>query len=272
MSSSSCSSMTLNVYQNLLPEVTIIGKGMVVCPYTSFVPLLTKKNVTELVFDLYPEAILVRNEREQLPVDVLRQRLDDSLNHTGEVYRERYTQRMQDLISYLYTQMGYAMKAQNRNGMRTRDCTGSLPLHNALQARAPLGSIKLLVEGNPSAVNALDCNGILPLDIACHFSTLGVVKYLAEVDSDDDRLHTCDVSNNFPLHHACRGGNCEVIEYLLNTPMSSATVSERNVDDMLPIHLFCEFMRRRWCEGETPEYTETIWRLLTAYPETVLNW
>jgi len=231
-----------------------------------------KKNATELVFDLYPEAILVRNEREQLPVDVLRQRLDDSLNHTDEVYKERYTQRMQDLISYLYTQMGYAMKAQNRNGMRTRDCTGSLPLHNALQARAPLGSIKLLVEGNPSAVNALDCNGILPLDIACHSGAVGVVKYLAEVDSDDDRLHTCDVSNNFPLHHACRGGNCEVIEYLVNTPMSSASVSERNVDDMLPIHLFCEFVRGRWCEGETPEYTETIWRLLTAYPETVLNW
>ena len=197
-----------------------------------------KKNVTELVFDLYPEAILVRNEREQLPVDVLRQRLDDSLNHTGEVYRERYTQRMQDLISYLYTQMGYAMKAQNRSGLRTRDCTGSLPLHNALQARAPLGSIKLLVEGNPSAVNALDCNGILPLDIACHSGAVGVVKYLAEVDSDDDRLHTCDVSNNFPLHHACRGGNCEVIEYLLNTPMSSATVSERNVDEMLPTTCF----------------------------------
>jgi len=81
------------------------------------------------------------------------------------------------------------------------------------------------------------------------------------------------MNKNFPLHHACRGGNCEVIEYLLETPISSAPVSERNSDGMLPIHLFCEFVKgRRGCEGETPEYTETIWRLLTAYPETVLNW
>ena len=25
-------------------------------------------------------------------------------------------------------------------------------------------------------------------------------------------------------------------------------------------------------EEDTTAYTETIWRLLTAYPETVLNW
>ena len=111
---------------------------------------------------------------------------------------------------------------------------------------------------------------MFPLDIASEISTVGVVRYLAEISSD--RLNTCDVNKNYLLHHACRGGNCEVISYLLETPMSSASVSERNDGDMLPIHLFCEFVRGRWCEGETPEYTETIWRLLTAYPETVLNW
>ena len=186
-------------------------------------------------------------------------------------YKEEYVQEMQDLVSYLYTQMGYATKAQNRSGLRRRDCTGSLPLHNAIRAKAPLGSIKLLFGGNPDAINVLDGSGVHPLDIAIQFSTVGVVKYLAELIGYN-LLNACGSSRNFPLHHACRGGNCEVISYLLERPMSSATVSERNADDMLPIHLFCEFVRGRWCERETPEYTETIWRLLTAYPETVLNW
>jgi len=226
------------------------------------------KDIPRLLFDLYPEAILTRNERRQLPVDVLRERLDDSMIHS---YPEENIQEMQDLVSYLYTQMGYATKAQNRNGLRRRDCTGSLPLHNAIRAKAPLGSIKLLFGGNPDAINVLDGSGVHPLDIAIQFSTVGVVKYLAELIGYN-LLNACGSSRNFPLHHACRGGNCEVISFLLETPIASASVSEKNVDGMLPIHLFCEFVKGRWCEGETSEYTETIWRLLTAYPETVLNW
>ena len=227
-----------------------------------------KANVTQFLFDLYPEAILIRNEREQQPVDVIRKRLDNSLENN---YKEKYKQELQDLVSYLYTQMGYATKAQNRNGMRRCDCTGSLPLHQAIRSRAPLGSIKLLVKGNPEAVNEPDGSRIHPLEIASEISKVDIVKYLAELSPD--RLSACDVSNNFPLHHACRGGNCEVIEYLLERPMSSATVSERNADDMLPIHLFCEFVNEYENEDEdTPEYTEMIWRLLSAYPETVLNW
>lgn len=67
-----------------------------------------------------------------------------------------------------------------------------------------------------------------------------------------------------------RGVNCEVIPYLLDRPISSASVSERNVDGMLPIHLFCVYVNEQDEEREdTPVYTETIWRLLTAYPETL---
>jgi len=227
---------------------------------------------TELIFDLYPEALLIRNEQGKLPIDLLRERLGDLPvnNETGKLMNEAWGKKNEALLVFFSTQMSYAHKAQDRNAMRTIDSTGSLPLHNALQARASLGSIKLLVKGNPDAINISDGNGMLPLDIASEVSTVGIVKYLAELSPD--LLNACDVNKNYPLHHACRGGNCEVISYLLKTPMSSASVSERNVDDMLPIHLFCEFARGRWCEGETPEYTETIWRLLTAYPETVLNW
>ena len=215
-----------------------------------------KSNVTELLFDLYPEAILIQNEQGQLPIDILRENLD--------------RQRLQDLVRFLQVQMIYARQAQDENYMRTPDSNGSLPLHNALFGKAPLGSIKLLVRGNPDAVRVPDGIGMRPLDIASEVSTVGVIKHLAELAPD--LLNACDMNKNYLLHHACRGGNCEVIEYLLERPMSSASVSERNDVGMLPIHLFCEFVKGRGCEGETLEYTETIWRLLTAYPETVLNW
>jgi len=227
-------------------------------------------NVTELLFDLYPEAILIRNERGQLPFDVLRSKDDElSINsETGRPHDEEVRKRNRELLAFLSAQMSYAYKAQDGNALITPDRTGSLPLHNAVRSGAPLGSIKLLVKGYLNAVHAPNDSGMLPLDTACHSSTLGVVKYLS--DLVPDHLNRCDRNKNYPLHHACRGGKCEVISYLLDRPMSSASVSERNADDKLPIHLFCEHLR--CCHRyDLPEYTETIWRLLSAYPETVLN-
>ena len=224
-----------------------------------------ESNVIELLFDLYPEAILFRNGLGKLPIDIREGAASD-----GVVQNRKYGKRLQYLIRFLQTQMTYAKKARNKNAMRTPDTTGSLPLHNAIRAEAPLGAIKLLVKGNPDAVYVPDGSGTYPLDIASQFSTLGVVKYLAKLSPD--RLNACDVNKNYPLHHACRGGNSEVIEYLLERPMSSASVSESNEDGMLPIHLFCEYVNEHERKENAPEYTETIWRLLTAYPETVLNW
>jgi len=224
-----------------------------------------------LLFDLYPEAILIRSERGQLPVDVVRSRENELSISTRDDEENEEIERLHELVEFFDTQMRYACLAQDGTAMRTPEPNGLLPLHNAIRDGAPLGSIKLLVKGNPIAINVSDGIGMLPLDIASQSSTLGVVKYLAELSSD--RLNACDVNKNFPLHHACRGGNCEVIVYLLETPLSSAAVSERNVDGMLPIHLFCDFVRFQGAEGrDNPKYTETIWRLLTAYPETVLNW
>ena len=231
-----------------------------------------KSNITELLYDLYPEAILIRNRLGKLPIDLVRENLD-GLGvdpEKGTVYNVEYQQSMQyGLIPFLQTQMNYARQAQDRNVMMTPDNTGYLPLHNAIREHATLGSIKLLVKGYPDAVNVVpDGSGMHPLDIACEVSTVGVVKYLAELVPD--RLNTCDVNKNYPLHHACWGGNYEVILYLLERPMSLASVSERNVGGMLPVHLLCNFVS---CHGyDVPEYTEIIWRLLTAYPETVLNW
>jgi len=231
-----------------------------------------RSNTTELVFDVYPEAILMQDGREKLPIGIVRHSTDGLINpNTGRMCNEKYEERNHEMINFISTQMSYAIKAHGKSAMRTPDSNGMLPLHNAIREKAPLGSIKLLVKGNPDAINVPDGNGMLPLDIAIHFSTVEVVKYLAELSPD--RLNTCDMNKNYPLHHACQGGNYKVIKYLLGRPMSSAPVLERNVDGMLPIHLFCEFVSKEEGEHEDEDTieTETIWRLLTAYPETVLN-
>ena len=69
--------------------------------------------------------------------------------------------------------------------MTTPDENGQLPLHAALQNNVTLGSIKLLVKGNPSAVQSPDNSGALPLHIACqhHESSLSVVEYLLDLDA-----------------------------------------------------------------------------------------
>ena len=232
--------------------------------------LYDQREVMLLLFNLYPEAVLIRNGQQQLPIDILREKLDDLPidPDTGKVYNEDLYHRMECITSFLQTQMNYARKAQDETFMRTPDATGSLPLHYAIRAGAPLGSIKLLVKGNPNAATVPDGSGMFPLHVASEMSTVGVVEYLAELSPE--HLDDCDTNKNFPLHHACRGVNCEVIAYLLDRPISSVSVSERNADGMLPIHLFCVYVNEQDEEGEdTPVYTETIWRLLTAYPETL---
>ena len=64
-------------------------------------------NITELLFDLYPEAILIRNRRGQLPIDVLRKSASDRRN------RNEYHVRATELILFLSSQMNYAYEAQN---------------------------------------------------------------------------------------------------------------------------------------------------------------
>ena len=196
-----------------------------------------KSNVTELLYDLYPEAILIRNRRGQLPIDIVRSRENEisMSNHDDEDNEE---ERLQEITLFFSTQMFYASLAQDENRMRTPKPNGLLPLHKATRDNAPLGAIKLLVKGYPDAINVPDgINGMLPLDIASEASTVGIAKYLVELSPD--RLNTCDTNKNYLLHHACRGGNYKVVAHLLETSMSSAAVSERNVDGMLPIHLFC---------------------------------
>jgi len=95
------------------------------------------------LYDLYPEAI-------------------ESNEVTSNV-----TSFHREIQTFINTQLTYARQARDRTIMTTRDENGQLPLHKALLSNdITLGSIKLLVKGNPSAVQTPDNGGALPLHLA----------------------------------------------------------------------------------------------------------
>ena len=151
--------------------------------------------------------------------------------------------------------------------MTTLDENGQLPLHRALKVNAPLGSIKLLVKGNPAALQVADQNGAYPIHIACKFSQVKVVKYLVELgELDGGTLNNIDANKDSLLHYACRRGNFDIVKYLLRANVPS--VSERNNDNKLAIHLLFE-CGENMLDRDSMEYIETIHQLLLANPEVV---
>ena len=212
-----------------------------------------KIGAVQSFFDAFPEEILTRNGNGRTPID---------LTHT----RRRSNSKV---LSFLKSQVLYARKAQDMTTMTTLDKNGWFPIHHALKDNVPLGSIKLLVKGNPSAVQTAEYNMALPLHIACEFSSVKVVKFL--VDKYDSCVYHIDGEKDSILHYACRGGNLGVVRYLLESysPLvASATV---NAKGELPIHLLCEKAGKGEEEGDngSTEYIETIWLLLLANPEVV---
>ena len=201
----------------------------------------------QVLYDAYPEAILARDRDGEAPLDNAREEVN------------------QPTIEFLQTQFEYARQAQDMTAMTTVDENGQLPLHCALKNNAPLGSIKLLTEASPAAVQVSDQNGAYPLHIACEFSSATVVKFLVECDKDI--VERFDANKDSPLHYACRGGNCGAVKYLVESHVPS--VSERNSDNKLPIHLLLE-CRESVVDKESTEFIEVVWRLLLAYPEVVM--
>ena len=90
--------------------------------------------------------------------------------------------------------------------MQSTNESGQLALHKALRDNITLGSIKLLVKGNPSAISCADNRGMIPLCVACqHHESACVVEYL--INLDPTTLRAKDFDDNTALHYACRGVN-----------------------------------------------------------------
>eukprot|EP00984_Skeletonema_dohrnii_P015429 scaffold6665_cov78-Skeletonema_dohrnii-CCMP3373.AAC.6 len=174
----------------------------------------------------------------------------------------------QQIRAFCTSQLVYSRQARDHRLMTTPDDNGQLPLHTALQSNVRLGSIKLLVKGNPPAVQSTDNSGSLPLHIACaHYDSASVVQFLIGLDATT--LDAVDHDNNTALHYACRGAKYETIAMLLDH-YDSISVSKRNTQKKLPIDLLWESNQVE--DRESIEYTESVFRLLKAYPEMMMNW
>jgi ankyrin repeat protein len=199
--------------------------------------------VIKVIYDAHPEAI-------------------DDNEITSNIHRYH-----QQVRTFLNGELVYSRQARNLRLMTALDETGRLPLHTALQNNVRLGSIKLMVKGNPLAIQSPDNSGTLPLHIACqHHESAGVVQYLVELDSTT--LETVDRDGNTALHYACRGAKYDTIALLLEK-YDAVSVSKRNSHKKFPIVLL--FESNEVLDRECTEYTGCVFRLLNVYPETIAN-
>ena len=171
------------------------------------------------------------------------------------------------ILVFVNSQLVYSRKAKDEHLMTTPDEYGQLPLHTALQSNVRLGSIKLLVKGNPRALQSADNCGRIPLHVACFYlESSSIVQYLVELDVKT--LDVVDHDDNTALHYACRGAKYETIVMLLDK-YDAVSVSKRNAESKLPIEVLWESIED--VDRHTVEYTECVFRLLRAYPETVMS-
>ena len=73
---------------------------------------------------------------------------------------------------------------------------------------------------------------------------------------------------NTALHCACRAAKYDTIALLLEK-YDAVSVSKRNAQNKLPIELLWE--SNSVSDREDIEYTESVFRLLQAHPETIMN-
>ncbi len=78
-----------------------------------------------------------------------------------------------------------------------------------------------------------------------------------------------DRQGNTVLHYACRGAKYETTAMPLET-FDAASVSKRNADHKLPIDLLWESNDVE--DRESIEYTESVFRLLKAYPDVIIHY
>ena len=175
----------------------------------------------------------------------------------------------QQVQAFINSERVYARQAQDYRLMITPDDNGQLPLHRALQNNVRLGSIKLLLTGNPSALKSIDYSGALPLHVACehHDSTSvvdGILRYSPYITPN-----AIDSRGNTPLHCACRGAKYDTIALLLEK-YGATSVSKRNAHGKLPIDLLWE--SNKVSDRESVEYMGSVFQLLKAYPEIMMNY
>jgi len=150
----------------------------------------------------------------------------------------------------------------------TDDNNGWSPLHTACHNKnATLNIVQLLIDAAPNSIQSPDKSGALPLHVACqHHESASVVQYL--LSHGEVTIDAVDRKGNTALHLSCRGAKYDTIALLLEE-YDAVSVSTRNTRKKLPIEILWE--SNKVLDRESIGYTESIFRLLRAYPETIMN-
>jgi len=205
----------------------------------------------KLLYNEYPEAVFEEDRNGNTPLEIAR-------NKEMRVKSAN----LKEVVTYLTEQLEYIEEAKRTTS------EAELPLHHVLEdGNASLGTIKYIVKEFPECIHTPNEEGAIPLLVACEHATTDIVKFLLDI-GDDDRLEICAADGKYPLHYACIGCNHDVIKYLLEDGNVSS-ISERTITtNMLPFHLLCTTEE---VKGSWEEFTESLWRVLTAYPDAILN-
>ena len=228
---------------------TTDGKGQL--PLHLACRICTRPEAIQVLYDAFPEAILVLDGDRKAPSQLVKKSRSK-------------------VLKFFHDQYEYLKKLEDEGIMHSPDKNGWLPLHHALKDNVSLGTIKLMVKKCPAAVRMADNRMAFPLHVACEFSSVKVVRYLVE-EHDGIPTHQLDTIKDSILNYACRGGNLDVVRYLLDEHASlvaSAVVNERGE---LPIHLLCEAGKDDKVDCDSKEYIETIWLMLLSNPEAVMS-
>ena len=236
-----------------------------------------------VLIEAYPGSVRVTNAKGLLPLHYACKRRYNDSNikagiqvikilfdaHPEEIRNNRIASRIhrrhQQVQAFINGELVYARQATNHRLMTTPDDNGQLPLHTALENNVRLGSIKLLVKGNPYAIRSIDDTCALPLHVACeHHNSACVVQYLLDLDARI--LKAVDYDNNTALHYACRGAKHNTIAMLLEK-YDAALVSKRNAHGKLPIDLLWESNAVE--DRDSVEYTGSVFQLVRANPEMI---
>jgi len=146
----------------------------------------------QLLFDTYPEAIWARDRNGNTPLDLLWK--SDSIGNIP-------------LIKFLEGQLKYVSKHESQGN------DSNLPLYRALYDNATLGVIKLLLDGSSDTLQLANSQGLLPIHIACEFSSVKVVNYL--LDKQIAVLSARNSDQKLPIHLLCEsGGEDESVSYV----------------------------------------------------------
>ena len=84
----------------------------------------------------------------------------------------------------------------------------------------------------------------------------------------DETIDTTDRQGNTALHYDCLGAKYETIALLLDK-YDAVSVSRRNARKKLPIELLWESNAVK--DRGSVEYTDSVFRLLKAFPETLTS-